>query len=383
MKSFLLHVLLPIVLLVGAGGLAWWLVKHRTVVVAAPPTPEPPLVTVVVATMSELRLLVTSQGTAAPRTATTLSAEVAGRVVYVASSLRNGGFFAANDELVRIEPIEHETALRRAEAEAARAARVLTWERAEAEAAVAEWRLLNSNEPPVLVARGPQLAEAEAVQRSALAAVAQAKHDIDRTTVRAPYAGRVLLARVDTGDFVTRGTVLARVHALDAVEIALPLPDAELRHVALPQTPGAGPGPAVRFFAEFGGKASEWHGRIVRTAGEIDAKTRMVQGIAEVESPFTGATPLMPGMFVQAEIEGHVHQNVIVLPRTAMRDGHRVFVVDASGVMRLREVDVLRAERDRIVLRSGVAAGELICTQNLEAPTDGMRVRVAAAEGGR
>ncbi len=380
MKSFLLHVLLPIVLLAGAGGAAWWLVVQKKPVLAAPPVVAPPLVSVVEVAPTALQLTVASQGSAVPRTMTTLAAEVAGRVVATAATLRNGAFFAAGDELVRIDPIEHEAALAQVRAEAARAERLVAWERAEAEAAIAEWRKLNASEPPALVARTLQVAESVAVLTSAKAAVARAERALADTVVKAPYAGRVMQASVHVGDFVTRGAALARVHALDAIEVALPLPDAELRFLDLPRRPGDAAGPAVELRSEFGGTAAVWQGRIVRTAGEVDPKTRMVQAIAEVEAPFAGAVPLVPGMFVQAAITGHRFDAAIVLPRTALRGDDHVFVVGADDRLQWRRVEVLRTERQRVVLRAGVTAGERVVVQDLEAPTEGMRVRQALSE---
>ncbi|MBL8753326.1 MAG: efflux RND transporter periplasmic adaptor subunit, partial [Planctomycetes bacterium] len=278
--------------------------------------------------------------------------------------------------------VEHAAAVAQATAEHARAERVLAWDRAEAAAAVAEWQRMNGGTPPALVARELQVAEAQAVVRAAEAAVARTGQALANCMVRAPYAGRVLRGSVQVGDFVARGTVLAKVHALDAVEVALPLPDAELQFLDLPQRPGDAVGPTVRLRAEFGGAAANWSGRIVRTAGEVDVKTRMVHAIAEVEDPFAGAVPLVPGMFVRAEIDGHRIDGAVALPREAMRDADHVFVVDGD-VLRWRRVEVLRAERTHVVLQGGVAAGERVVVQDLETPTDGMRVRVAPDEGRR
>ena len=46
------------------------------------------------------------------------------------------------------------------------------------------------------------------------------------------------------------------------------------------------PGPAVSLHAEFAGRTHTWRGFIVRTEGEIDAKSRMVNVVARVEDPY-------------------------------------------------------------------------------------------------
>ena len=59
------------------------------------------------------------------------------------------------------------------------------------------------------------------------------------------------------------------------------------------------PGPEVRLRAEFAGREQEWTGQVVRTAGEIDAQTRMVTVIARVEDPYVreAAYLAQPGEF--------------------------------------------------------------------------------------
>ncbi|MFY9341178.1 MAG: efflux transporter periplasmic adaptor subunit, partial [Planctomycetota bacterium] len=55
-----------------------------------------------------------------------------------------------------------------------------------------------------------------------------------------------------------------------------------------------------------------------------------------------------------------------------------VWVVDAEQQLRRRAVAVLRAERERVLLGSGLAAGERVCLSDLELAADGLSVRVAA-----
>ena len=134
--------------------------------------------------------------------------------------------------------------------------------------------------------------------------------------------------------------------------------------------------------ASFAGYPFEWQGRIVRTEGEIDAKSRMVHVVAEVADPYgrgddPDRPPLAAGLYVEAEIVGRTVENVAVLPRSAIRDGDVVLVVDDDDRLRLRRVEVLRRSADRAIVRGGLANGERICLSPLVAVTDGMRVRTA------
>ena len=81
------------------------------------------------------------------------------------------------------------------------------------------------------------------------------------------------------------------------------------------------------------------------------------------------------GLFVDAEIEGIELQNVFVLPRSSIRDGSQVLVVDSDSRLRIRDVEVLRLERDRALVRSGLTADELVCVSQIETVVEGMSVR--------
>ena len=210
------------------------------------------------------------------------------------------------------------------------------------------------------------------------------------------YAGRVRSEQVDEGQFASRGVALAKLYAVDYAEVRLPLPDRDLAYLDLmlarrtraSDALSESSGPAVVLRAEFAGKQHAWTGRIVRTEGELDPKSRMVQVVARVEDPYGAAAgddrpPLAVGLFVEAEIEGRVVEGVFVLPSSALRHGrsqeggHRVLVVDADSRLRFREVDVLRKEHGRVIVGGGLVAGERVCISSLRAVTDGMRVRVA------
>ena len=140
-------------------------------------------------------------------------------------------------------------------------------------------------------------------------------------------------------------------------------------------------GPAVFLSAEFAGSRRRWTGRIVRVEGEIDPVTRMVHIVAQVDDPYgTGVSdgvPLAVGLFVEAEIAGRVLDDVVVLPRTALRTANTILVVDTEHRLRFRTVDVLRVTRDQVIIGGGLDAGERVCVSNLEAVTDGMKVRTA------
>ena len=71
----------------------------------------------------------------------------------------------------------------------------------------------------------------------------------------------------------------------------------------------------------------------------------------------SGSVPLNVGLFVNAEIEGLLVENVVVLPRNALRNGNRVLIVDAENRLHFRDIEPLRLYRDQVLVQSGLAAG--------------------------
>ena len=387
-----LKILLPLAVFVAASLAAAALILSRSGPESRQPEAPVPLVRVQQIELQDLRLTVSSQGTVSPRTVSVLVPEVSGRVIDVSPSFIAGGFFEEGDLLLRIDPYDYQQALVLARADVARAQLRVAQEEAEAEVARDEWSDLGDGGAATpLTLREPQLAEARSTLEAAGAAAKRAERDLERTTIRAPYAGRVREKQVDRGQFVNRGTAVATIYAVDFAEIRLPLPDAELAFIDLPLDyrgeGGAANGPEVRLRAEFAGRLHEWSGRIVRTEGEIDPQSRMVHTVARVKDPYARGNeadrpPLAAGMFVEAEILGRTARGVAVLPRSALREGGRVLIVDDDDRMRFRQVEVMRATRGSVIVQAGLASGERVCLSPLAAVTDGMQVRTDVPAAG-
>ena len=385
MIKLLLKIVLPMATLAVASAWAWKIFNDRPVVETRPPEIPVPVIRAVPVTLQTLRLTVMSQGTVAPRTQTTLFPEIAGRVLEVSPSLADGGFFEAGAELLRIDPTDYRLQVVQAEAQIAQAQLTLETEEAQAEVARREWESLGEGEARPLLRRVPQIARARAALSSAQAALAQAERNLEKTRIAAPFAGRVLRKNVDIGQYVTPGTSVATIYSVDYAEIRLPLPDEDLAYVDLPLSYRGGGSqkrqPVVLLRAEFGQRQHSWTGRIVRTDGTIDPRTRMIHAIAQVADPYgrgpdPDRPPLAVGMFVEAEIQGRLMQDVVALPRAALRGEDQVLVVDSESKLRFRRVSVVRLERERVLIDSGLAEGELVSLATLATVVDGMKVRI-------
>ncbi len=377
-------IFLPIAVLLIGFAVAMAIVKAKPTVDRQEAAALPPLVRVMEAQPQDLDLIVRSQGTVRPLVESTAVAQVAGRIDWVSSSFAEGGFFSKGDKLVQIDPRDYELAVSQAEAQVAQAQVRLQLEEAEAALAREEWLELGSGDGSPLALREPQLAEAKATIQAAEATLEKAQLDLERTSIRAQFDGRIRAKLVDLGQFVNRGTPIANVHSTDVAEIRLPVGKDELIFVGLDPSlrlhSSDDQGPEVVLRAQIGRSDFVWRGMIVRTGSEFDASTRMLPLFARVEDPLrrqpgAAGAPLPMGLFVDAEIGGIAVENVFALPRSAVREGSQVLVVDEESRLRLRDVRIVRAERDRVLIQSGLAADDLVCISQIETVVEGMQVR--------
>jgi RND family efflux transporter MFP subunit len=374
--------LVPLILLLAGAAAAAGIFASRKTVERQDSAVLPPLVRTQAVEPRDIPLIVRGHGDAVPAITTTLAAQVSGRVAAVGPSFAEGASFRRGDLLLEIEQRDYELNVAQAEAGVAQALVRVDRERAEAELARREWQELGRGEAAPLAARAPQVAEAEAALGSAEASLEMARLSLSRTTVRAPFDGQLRSKRVDLGQFVNPGSPLAEIFSISNAEVALPVPQNELAFLDIDWT-NSRPGPQVELRGMVAGDEHTWGGRVVRTSGEIDPRTRTTMLYVRIEGRMSSGTersvPLPMGIFLEAAVAGRTAEGVAVLPRSALREGDRVLVVDGDGRLRFRPVEVLRLQDDEALISGGLEAGEEVCVSPLEAPVDGMRVRTQAA----
>jgi RND family efflux transporter MFP subunit len=380
---------LPLVVLGASAAVALALIVTGPEAERREPPPVRPTVEVITVVPTDYEVTVRSRGAVSPRTQSTLVPEVSGRVVDVAPSFRGGGFFEEDDVLVTIDPRDYENAVTVARSELAQARLRLREEEAQAEQARRDWaKLGGGEEPTALVLRRPQLASARAAVAAAEARLRQAQIDLERTRIRAPYAGRVLEKQADVGQYVTPGTPLATIYAVDYVEIRLPLTDEQQAFVDLPevyrdQRPETVEGPPVTLSARVGRETVEWPGRLVRTEGAIDTQSRQLFVIAQVDDPYgrrEGRPPLKVGQFVEARIEGERLEDVYVLPRGAVKGEDEVFLVNRENRLERRALDIIWRDGEYVVVAGGLEPGQRISLTPLPFTADGVLVKIKGEE---
>lgn len=374
-----------LVLLVG-GGLSYALLVGKSgPEPVAPPVYKPPTVDVVTVQPTLRALTVETQGTVRPRREIKLVSQVGGRVESVSRRFAQGGFFAAGEELVKVEDVDYQFVIARAESQVAAARQKVAEEEGRTLQARREWRDLGSEQGNALFLRKPQLAAAKAALRASEADLDAARLDLERTSISVPFNGRISEKHVDVGQYVAPGTPVAAVYDTDVAQVRLPLTGRQVALLDLPltydntsidDTSGA----PVVLSARFANRMWEWQGRIVRTDASIDENSRVVYAVAEIDKPFarepgSDRPPLSPGLFVSAAISGRQLPNVVLLPRSALRSDDSVMIVDAQRKAQVREVRVLQSSSGQLWVQ-GLARGDRVIVREPAATLADMEVTV-------
>jgi RND family efflux transporter MFP subunit len=376
-----LKITAPILVVLAGISISWAIVAHKPQPKSQALNDEAPVVQVIRVEPQTVKVNIYSQGVVVPRTEIDLVPEVAGQIVRLHPSLVAGGFFNHGEVLVTIDTRSYDYAIVEAGARIAEAERQVMMEEAQAEQARNEWHSLGEGQPSALTLREPQLAEARAKLKAAQADLANARLQRSRCEWRAPFAGRVRGKHIGLGQYVQPGEKLARIYAIDVVQVRLPLATDQFTYLDLlldhrnsnPET-----GPKVELSTEFAGGLRRWEGRIVRTEGALDEETGLLHAVAEVKDPYgikDGQQPLMPGLFVKAEIMGRDQPDVIVLPPSAVNASHEALWVDKEDRLHIRRLDILRHEPDRVLVKGNLKAGDRVVVSGIQVPVEGMKVR--------
>jgi RND family efflux transporter MFP subunit len=370
--------LYPMLVLVLGLGIAFLIGVNEPTVVPVPYEPMPTTVRVTKVQAAAEYLSISSQGTVQPRSQSELIPEVSGRVVWMSDALVGGGAFQQGDSLLRIDDADYRTLLQRAEATSKRSKVEYSHASDELERMQSlHQRQLASQQQLDNANRAAQVAEANLSESRAN--LDQAQRDLTRTELHAPFDGLVRNEQVDVGQFVTRGQSIGTIYATDFVEVRLPMSANQLGYTGLPiSTRGRIPEalrPLVTVSAYIGSTRFLWEGQLMRLEAEVDQRSRMIYGVTRLDMTHNDGNPMLPaGMFVQAELRGRRVEGVIRLPRSAMRDNNPVLVVDAENRLHFRQVSLLRLEHDDMLVKDGLADGELVCISPMQTVVEGMLV---------
>ncbi len=345
-----------------------------------------PLVMVKQLKARDIQMVIRAYGTVSPKVEVDIVPEVSGKVVSVNPELKAGGLIAAGEQILQIDERDYKFAVQQTNAVVADAQVKLEIEMAEAEVARREWEQLHPDTKPnsPLVLRESQVRKAKAALESAKAQLATAQLRLERTSLSLPFDALIISEKVDLGQYMVAGQPVAVAYGIDTVEIKIPLEDEELAwfdifedSTSLNSNRALSRKTPAVVKADFAGAEHTWKGYVTRTTGQVDKMSRMISVVVEVPKPFersNGRPPLLPGIFALVLIEGKVLKNAMAVPRDAIHDSNKVWIVK-DGSLHIEALDIVRADKDFAYAMARVDQNATIVTSSLDTVVEGMKVR--------
>jgi membrane fusion protein (multidrug efflux system) len=204
--------------------------------------------------------------------------------------------------------------------------------------------------------------------------IARLEAQIEQKALKAPFSGVAGIARVDLGQYVQPGTVVASFQDLSSLKVDFTIPEQMAGQIKL--------GQPVRF----GLAEGEWtlSGRISGTDPRVDPQTRLISVQAVLAE--NREQRVLPGQFVRVRVELPQQPNVVTVPQTAVVPslyGDYVYTVEAEekdGAARevARQVFVKVGRREGAVseILSGVAAGQKVVVSGQNKLQAGASVKI-------
>ena len=307
--------------------------------------------------------------------------QVRGTVARIASDFVPGNVVPKGHELVTLERQDYRLAVRQARSAVAKARANFTLESGTQQLAALEATYLEGlleGKSRDLVLRKPQLASAKADLSSALAALQQAKLQLDRTRVRAPFAALVVDRTVAVGMQVSEQTPIGVLVGTDTWWVRIQIPVTQL---ALVQR---GDRSARVTFPSGWGQGSRV-GSILEIGSSVEEQGRLATVMVAVRDPLlqkdgSAGPRLFLNTWVDVELAGSTVPKAVVLQPGWIHAGNQVWVMDSAQTLQLRTVEVAYQDGTEVVVQKGLSAGERVVTTPLASPVVGMKLRVSERE---
>lgn len=384
MKQVGLKGLLPLLIIGVAVVGAKALIATKPVAKKKAPVVSAPLVNVSVLKVENFDVSTPVMGTVEAAREINLEPQVAGKVISVSDAFIPGGYFEKGAEVLRIDPLDYELAVKQQQAVVTEAEYNLKLESGQQRVAGREWKLLKKSsggttQEAELALRKPHLQKAQADLSSAQAKLKQARIDLSRTRVTAPFASMVVSKSADLGAHLSLNETIASLVGTDEFWVIVSVPVDRLGSIDIPSAGNQFKGSKARVVMGSGKTAVEREGQVLRLLPSLESKGRMARIIVSVKDPLNlkggEVRPLLLGSYVKVYIDSGMLEEVIAIPRTAFRDNNTIWVLKDGSLLDIRTVEPIWRDQNNIYLDSGVAAGEKLVTTDISAPLQNMKLR--------
>lgn len=377
-----------------------------------------PLAEVIIAEPSSETMKVEAFGTVQPRKSVKIIAEVPGRIEYINPLFVEGGFLKKGDLLIGIDSRTYELN---------RDASIVNIKQAKADIEKLKQEIANYKTDIILAEKNLKLSTSEfnrmeklskgnyatknqldssemaylqatmkvqdisnrlsltdsvmeqkqGVLKMARVDLEKAKLALEKTDIKADFAGYVMEKYVEEGEFVSTGQPLGHIYLQSKLDVDVSIPMEKIQWLESSMKNGTLPMVDIQIAGPTGHDASLWHGKVVRVKANIDEKTRTLPMTIEItneEDSQKGIYKLRPGTFVKCSIKGETFENIFVLPRYVLNQSD-LFIVE-NGKLNKKEVKILRKFEEEVYIKSGLKNGDKVLSTPIPGAVHGMKVKL-------
>ena len=326
-------------------------------------------------------VIISGYGEIISRTEVTLPAEVAGRIIFAHKELQTGAVIKKGEVLYKINEEDFRLNLKSAQARLKSLVSDLELARKEY-ARVSNLYSKKKVGTQSSVEKGEQAVNAINNQIIQIKqTIDQAKLQLSRCVIRAPFTGRVTELHAEEDEYVTPGKDLLTLTDDSDLEVQVSLDSRDavkwLRFqpskqedrswFGLPEETNC----TVTWTENDGTRAEGRLDRVVR----FDPRTRSLTVAVRLQPGPSSPFPLVQGMFCRVDIEGRSLERVFVLPRSAVNFEQTVSVAQGNR-LRTRKVEVARVEGGTAFITNGLEQGEQVIITRLENPLENSLVKI-------
>ena len=345
-----------IAIAIGAVALvSYWLTRNDNGKIAAPTQVQggdPMEVNAIVLKPREFSNVITLSGSIEPNEQVQIRGEVSGIVREL--SFQEGGMVKKGQVLLRIDDSELQAQLIQAQ----------TGEKL-AEDNENRARLLLEKE--AISQQEYDVAHADYESAKAQTKLIQAQ--IAKTTIRAPFSGRIGLRSISEGEYLTPATVVANLLSINPVKILFSVPEKYSSQVHVGQS----------VYFNVSGLVDRYHAKIYAIEPGVDATTRTIRIRAIAENP---GEQLFPGSFAHIELPLDHVLDAILVPTEAVipvQNGKQVYLLK-NGKAKAVPVQTENRTRTDVLIQSGVEIGDTVLISGIMSLKDDLPVHVEVVE---
>ncbi len=344
------------------------------------------LAQVIVAKRIDQQIDIHATGTISPKQEVSITPQVSGKLVYVAPSFEVGAYFAEGDLLLQVEDTDYRLAIKQAEAQVAKMEFGVSAVQSKSQVARDDWRRLHpdgENPTNPLVLYAPQLKDAQASLASAQAVLLQARVNLSRTRITAPFNCRVRDEKVAIGQYLKSGGGVAVLVGSTLAEAIVPIPLADLAWLRVPKPGMSEEASKAVVQVHSAGRIFSWSGQVDRSLGEVDKVGNMIRLAVTVQDPYnlSNAAPqdrpgLAIGMFVRVIFKGRTAKGVISVPVQALRENDTLWLMMPDNTLKIVPVKIRRREPNMVLIEGGLQPGDRVVVSGLSGVVDGMLLKL-------